>query len=269
MKPVFNFALLAAASMLAFLQSGPVQAQAPATDIGIVVMHGKGGSPDKHVNTLAQALRDEGYQVASLDMPWSGRRQYDVDMNGAVNEITAALDTMRASGAKKLFVAGHSQGGLFTLYYGGRQMVDGLIAIAPGASHGAPDFRNALGAHVGTAKAMIDAGRGGEKAGFADYEGAKGAYPITTTAAIYYDWFNPDGPHNMSAVVRQVKSGIPVLYVAPTRDYPALAKSKLENFSALPSHPLSRLYEPESSHINAPAAATREILAWIKQVAGQ
>lgn len=269
MTPVFNFALLAAAAVLSFLLPVSVQAQTPAADIGIVAMHGKGGSPDKHVNTLAQALRDEGYQVASLDMPWSARRQYDVDMNAAVNEITTALDAMRARGAKKLFVAGHSQGGLFTLYYGGRQIVDGLIAIAPGGNHGAPDFRNALGAPVGNAKAMIDAGRGGEKAVFADFEGAKGAYPITTTAAVYYDWFNPDGPHNMSTVVRQIKSGIPVLYVAPTRDYPALAKSRQANFAALPAHELSRLYEPESSHIEAPTAASREIIRWIGQVAAR
>lgn len=133
MTPVFSFALLVAASALALLLPNPVQAQAPATDIGIVLMHGKGGSPDKHVNPLAQALRDEGYQVANLDMPWSGRRQYDVDMNGAVNEITAALDAMRAKGVKNC------------------------------------------------------------------------SWPGAARAAIYYDWFNPDGPHNMSTVASQVK----------------------------------------------------------------
>ena len=57
MNPLFNFAVFAAASVLALLLPGPAQAQAPASAIGVVVMHGKGGSPDKHVNTLAQALR--------------------------------------------------------------------------------------------------------------------------------------------------------------------------------------------------------------------
>ena len=47
--------------------------------------------------------------------------------------------------------------------------------------------------HVGVAKGMIDSGRGNETERFADHEGSKGSYPIVTSAAIYYDWFNPDG----------------------------------------------------------------------------
>lgn len=253
----------------AVLLPATVKAQTPASGIGVVVMHGKGGNPGKHVDELAQALEKEGFQVANLEMPWSGRRQYDANMSGAVNEITAALDAMRAKGAKKLFVAGHSQGGLNALHYGARQAVDGLIAIAPGGNHGAPDFQKVLGGHVSTAKNMIEAGKGDEKARFADYEGSKGAYPISTTATIYYDWFNPDGAHNMWSVAPKVKSGVPVLYVAPTRDYPSLKKQKLSNFNALPGHPLTRLYEPESDHLNAPGAAAAEIIRWINEVAGK
>lgn len=269
MISVLRIYVVSLITLAASLMSAPIHAQAPASEIGVVVMHGKGGNPNAWVIDLARALEAEGFQVANLEMPWSGRRQYDVDMAGAVNEISAALDAMRAKGAKKLFVAGHSQGGLNTLHYGVQQTVDGLIAIAPGGNHGARDFVTALGGHVSTAKSMIDEGRGSEKAVFADYEGSKGAYPITTTAAIYFDWFNPAGPHNMWDVVKKVKSGVPVLYVAPTRDYPSLKNQKHSNFSALPSHPLTRLYEPESDHLRAPAAATGEIILWINQVAGR
>ena len=38
---------------------------------------------------------------------------------------------MRAKGATRLFVAGHSQGGLFAVHYAGQHKVDGVIAIAP------------------------------------------------------------------------------------------------------------------------------------------
>lgn len=269
MISVLRISIVALMALAASVLSTSTHAQASAAEIGVVVMHGKGGSPDKHVDKLAEALEKAGFQVANLEMPWSGRRQYDVDMAGAVNEISAALDAMRAKGAKKFFVAGHSQGGLNTLHYGSQQTVDGLIAIAPGGSHGARDFATALGSHVSTAKSMIDEGRGSEKAVFADYEGSKGAYPITTTAAIYFDWFNPAGPHNMWDVVKKVKSGVPVLYVAPTRDYPSLKNQKHASFSALPSHPLTRLYEPESDHLRAPAAAAGEIVLWIYQVAGR
>src|SRR5690348_2471343 len=96
------------------------EAQSPQTKIGIVIMHGKGGSPTRLVADLASFLEDKGYLVANIEMPWSGRRQYDVDVAGAEKEVESALAGLRGKGAKKLFVAGHSQGGLFALHCGGR-----------------------------------------------------------------------------------------------------------------------------------------------------
>ncbi len=244
-----------------------VLAQSPASEIGVVVMHGKAGSPARWVDELASALEKEGYQVANLEMTWSKNRQYDVDMKDSASEITAALNNMRANGAKKLFVAGHSQGGLNALLYGGEQSVDGLIAIAPGGSHGAKVFRDALGGYVGKAKGMIDDGKGSEKSEFADQEGSKGTFPVSTTAANYYNWFNPDGPHNMDYAVRHVRDGTPVLYIAPTRDYPSLKKDKQSHFGALPSHSLTRMYEPETDHLNSPSVSAPEIIRWIGKVA--
>ncbi|NNU42411.1 hypothetical protein [Ramlibacter montanisoli] len=100
---------LLAAATLAFAQLAPAQAPA-APGIAVVVMHGKGGSPARHVNGLASFLEQRGYLVANLEMPWSGRREYDVPVDAAEKEVDAALDAMRARGAGKVFVAGHSQG---------------------------------------------------------------------------------------------------------------------------------------------------------------
>lgn len=261
LSPTLAVMLTVAASLLSF----PANAQTPPSEIGVVVMHGKGGNPNAFVIDLAQALEFEGYRVANIEMPWSGRRHYDVDVKAAENEIAAALSTLRAKGAKKVFVAGHSQGGWFALHYGGQQIVDGLIAIAPGGQVDSPPFRRELGSYVGRAKSMIDDGRGNEKATFADYEGSRANNPITTTAAIYWSWFSPDGTLT-SSVPRKVKPGVPVLYVAPTRDYPGLSGRKRTDFGALPENPLTRMYEPEASHMEAPAASSEEIIRWIGEV---
>src|SRR5262252_10160228 len=93
----------------------PCVAQPP-EKIGVVVMHGKGSSPDEYVGGLVRALQDKGVLVANLEMPWSGRRNYDVDVAAAEKEVQEALDAMRAKGATRLFVAGHSQGGVFALH---------------------------------------------------------------------------------------------------------------------------------------------------------
>jgi|SRR5215472_2104084 len=59
----------------------------------------------------------------------------------------------------------------------------------------------------------------------------------------------------------------PVLFIAPSGDYPLLRASKETMFNALPPNPLTRLYQPDSSHLGAPAASIDEIARWTAEVA--
>ena len=242
-------------------------APAAAAGIGIVIMHGKGGSPTKYVSGLASSLARDGYLVANLQMPWSGRREYDVNVDAAVEEVQSALDTLRSRGANKLFVAGHSLGALFALYYAGQHSVDGVIALAPGGSVSTPIFREELGESVKLARTLVTEGKANEKTRFTDYEGGRGTYSVITTPVVYLSWFDPEGAMSLIKAAKAMNPGIPVLYVAPKGDYPILLKSKQVIFSALPRHPLTKLYEPDSTHLDAPSASHDEILRWTSQVA--
>ena len=233
-----------------------------AGNIGIVVMHGKGGAPTKFVADLASALEGQGFLVANLEMPWSGRRDYDVDVAAAEAEVESALSALRAKGAQKVFVAGHSQGGLFALYFGDKHVVDGIIAIAPGGNVASKLYQDKLGEFVARARQRIADGKGQEKTQFADYEGSRGTYPIVTTPAAYLSWFDPAGAMNQTAAVRGMNPAVPVLFIAPTHDYPGLLKVKQEMFDALPKNPHTKLYEPDSNHLNAPTASIKAIVEW-------
>ena len=246
-----------------------VSVTAKAEPVGVVIMHGKGGSPARYVDGLAAFLHENGCAVANLEMPWSGRRNYDVDVAAAEKEVEAALEALRAKGAQKLFVAGHSQGGMFALYFGTRHAVDGIIAIAPGGSTGAPVYRQKLGESLARAKALVAQGKGAEKESFQDFEGGRGTYPVIVAPAVYVTWFDPEGAMNGLIAAKGMKPQTPVLYVAPSGDYPALQRVKGEMFGALPANPLTRLYEPSASHLQAPAASSEEILKWISQVSTQ
>ena len=254
--------------LLALSIAPPLRAAATAQEIGVVIMHGKGGNPGRLVNLLADALEKEGFLVANIEMPWSFKRHYDIELDAAVGEVTRALDAMRAKGAKKLFVSGHSQGGIFALLYGGRHKVDGVAVIVPGGAVDSMVYLNAVGGHVARARQMIAEGRGGEKAEFADYEGSRGTSPLTTTASSYLSWFDPNGAHT-ALVFARVMPGVPVLYVTATRDYPGLLKFRQQHFGAIPPHPLKRMPEVDSDHLNAPAAAAPEVVRWVREVAAQ
>jgi len=254
-------------AMMAFLLS--LNVQADTSMAGVVLMHGKGGSPTKHVADLAASLERNGFLVANLEMPWSGRRDYDVDVGAAETEVEAALATLRQKGASKVFVAGHSQGGVFALYFGGKHRVDGVVPIAPGGNVGNPIFREKLADSVELARKLVAEGKGQEKARLNDYEGAKGSYPVMATPAAYLTWFEPDGAMNQALAMKSIPADIPVLFIAPSNDYPGLLRVKEAMFGLLVKHPLTKLYEPNSSHLNAPTASFQEIKEWIGVVTKQ
>lgn len=241
-------------------------AQDTAPKTGIVVMHGKGGSPERLVNVLSEGLESKGLLVASLEMPWAGRRNYDVDVATAEREVSAALETLRGKGARKLFVAGHSQGAVFGLHYASKHPLDGLVIIAPGGNVATRFYQGKVGASVARARDLVAAGKGGERGDFDEFEGGKGNWTVSTTAAIYLSWFDPDGAMNQEKSSQALPKSLPVLHVAPTSDYPALLRAKQSMFDALPDHPLKKLYEPDADHRGAPAAAVDEIARWTAAV---
>lgn len=242
-------------------------AQTAVPAVGVVVMHGKGGAPTKHVAELANQLQAQGYLVANLDMPWSGRREYDVDVAAAEAEVEAAIASMRKSGAQKIFVAGHSQGGVFALYFGGKHSVDGIVAIAPGGNTGNITFREKLGETVEQARQMLAVGKGNEKQRFQDFESARGTFPVVTTAQSYLSWFDPDGAMNQTKALHALPAKLPVLWIAPTGDYPGLQKVKQQMVDALPKSPQTRVVEPNASHLGAPSASVGPMIEWMRAVA--
>ncbi len=242
-------------------------ADASPVKLGIVLMHGKGGSPTAYVSSLASSLEEQGFLVANLEMPWSGKRDYDVNVSTAEKEVESALNSLRDKGARKLFVAGHSQGGLFALYFGGKHALDGVIAIAPGGNVAVPIFREKLGESVNLARKLVAEGKGEEKAKFLDFENAKGTYPVVAPPSAYLTWFDPEGAMNQTKAVRNMNPAVPVLFIGPTNDYPGLRGVKQQMFDALPKNPRTKLYEPNSSHLNAPSASIKEIVEWTAAVA--
>ena len=136
---------------------GPAAAQAP-VKIGVVTMHGKGGSPNRHIYALASTLSRNDILVANLEMPWSGTRHYDADVASAEKMVREALDDLRAKGATKLFVAGHSFGGTFAFYLGTRLPLDGVIAIAPGGASDALVTRRELAGSLERARQHVAEG---------------------------------------------------------------------------------------------------------------
>lgn len=255
-------------AVLAAAAAAPLSALAQGEPIGIIVMHGKGGSPNRYVSDLARSLEGKGYLVANLEMPWSGRLHFSLPVSRAEADVDAAVADLRGKGAKKVFIAGHSLGGAFTLHLAGKLPADGFIAIAPGGDVANPGYRKNIAGSIARAEQLAAEGKGNEPARLEDYEFSRGTYMIETVPAAYLTWYDLNGAINMGRAAKAANPRLPILFIIPKRDYPGLLKSSPSVFRMLPANPLTRLYEPESDHLNAPGASADEIARWTKEVAG-
>jgi esterase/lipase len=246
----------------------PPASSSSSQQIGIVIMHGKGGTPSGWVAPLANYLHDNGYAVENIEMPWSGRRDYDVDVAHADQEIVAAVERLRANGANKVFVAGHSQGGAYVLYWGRHHASDGIIAISPGSGISG-NAQDEIEKSLGRARELVAQGKGQDKGRFMDHEKTKGFYPVITTANAYLEWFSPGGPMNMMRSIRGWNADVPLLLISATGDGEPLTRRVNELYAILPPNPHNHFYLASGSHYQAPFASAKEILRWMQEVAGR
>lgn len=237
-------------------------APAYAQTIGIVLMHGKTGSPNTIIDQLATALRNAGYLVDTPEMCWSRRRIYDRPFLDCLTEIDSAIGRLTGRGAGRIVVAGMSQGGDAALAYGARRAnLAGIIALAPAAAPerqvGFPDIAQS----VALARALVVAGRGNETTSFVD-RNARGAFSVSTTATIYLSYLDPQGPANMLDSVRKLHA--PLLWVAGSVD-PSQTGANAE-FNQAPANPLNHFVMITSDHLGTPNAARDAVLAWLPKL---
>src|SRR6187455_988744 len=96
-------------ALLVALPAGALHAQSKSLGgYGVVLLHGKGGSPTSMIEGLTESLRKEGALVEAPELPWSGRRIYDATYDQAMAEIDLAVQKLKWSGATRIVVAGHS-----------------------------------------------------------------------------------------------------------------------------------------------------------------
>ena len=234
--------------------------------VGVVFMHGKWGSPDRVIDGLTRAIAERGFLVATPEMPWSRKRAYDRSVEETIADIEGVVRDLRAKGAKRIVVGGHSLGAALALAYAGRHQVDGLLIIAPGHNPGAIRFQKLLGPDVARARAAIAAGKGSAVDTYADLNTGDRTGNVRASATAYLSYFDPDGPMTFLQNAKGVKAGTAVLWAAPTREDGSFRTLSSQGFRNLPPSPGHRHIEPEADHIGAPAAVIPDVLDWLNKV---
>lgn len=244
----------------------PPQAVADNASVGVVLMHGKWGSPDRNIDTLASALQGKGFLVSTPEMPWSRRRSYDKNFDEAVAEVDAEVAKQREKGAKRIVIAGHSLGAAGALAYASRKTVDAIVAIAPGDVPEGKRYATLLGNDVKKAKELMAAGKGDESEWFVDLNTGNRRDNIKMTVRTYLSYFDPDGPMHFGRNVGSLKPGLAVLWIEPLREEQPLRDAMMGFYQRLPQGINVKLLEPDADHMNAPSRSQSDVVDWIETV---
>jgi pimeloyl-ACP methyl ester carboxylesterase len=238
---------------------------------GVILLHGKGGSPSRGpLVALSQALEAHGAMVLRPKLAWAGNSDqpegYLVTYPEALNDISSAINDLKARGAHKIILGGHSLGANAAIAFAAKsgKNLSGIMAIGPGhrpekMSMNDPDITQSLK----KAKEMMASHQGNNQAEFSDSnQGDK--FTVTATAAAYLSYFDPDGPAVMSKNAAKLPN-VPFLWVVGTQD-PIFAAGSGYAFDKAPKNPRSKFIIVNANHGNTPVVAEDQIVDWLRQL---
>jgi esterase/lipase len=229
--------------------------------VGVVMMHGKHGTPAQF-DALAAAVDAAGFPVERPEMCWSRNRIYDRPYLDCLADADQAAAALKAHGAQSIVILGMSLGGNGALGYGARRSgLKGVIALAPASD---PDRLRELPpvAHsLAEAQALIAAGKGDEKRTFNDFNNGD-QFTVTTTAKIYLSFFGKDTPGEMPANAARLT--VPLLIVSGTDDRTQRGIGSV--FARAPRDPLNAHVSVSSDHLGTPTASIAAVVAWLKSL---
>jgi pimeloyl-ACP methyl ester carboxylesterase len=255
------FAVLAIVAGLCF--AAPAQT-VDRHGVGVIYLHGKGAWPGAADGGILSALQEEGALVATPEMPWSFKRKYGATYEQAMAEIDAAAAGLKAKGAVRIVVIGHSLGANAAIGYAARHPdLAAVVALAPGHLPEAEGLRSHTREAVAEAKQLIAAGQGDVPQRFPDM--AQGI-PLTATATplVYLSMFDPDGP----AVIpknAEAMGPVPLLWVVGTLD-PIARRGPDYAFKFGAKNPKSRYIEVFAGHLTTPLVARTQVVEWINSL---
>ena len=228
---------------------------------GVVFLHGKGVWPGAFDGGIPGALEAEGAAVASPEMPWSLRRIYGATFDEAMTEIDGAVAGLKAKGASRIVIIGHSLGANAAIAYAARRnAIAAVVALAPGHLPETAEMRARTQEAVAEAKQMMGAGQETRRL-WPDLVQGVPTFALATPAT-YVSMFDPNGPAVIPKNVAALRS-VPLLWVVGNSD-PIFARGREYAFARAAKNPMSRYVEVSAGHLLTPRAAQAQVVEWLK-----
>jgi pimeloyl-ACP methyl ester carboxylesterase len=240
--------------------------------LGVILMHGKQGSPGKApgLRDIASKLESAGIKTVVPLMPWGegGWEKISVTPEQVFDMIDGYAAQLRGQGAQRIVVGGQSLGANMALAYAvARQNVAGIVMAAPGHAPGYSYNSNpSIKEAINKSGEMTRAGQGGQPfSGGDDNQGS--SIRLSTTAGVYNAWMSPRGKANMWGQAPLLPAQIPLMLIIGTKD-PAYGTAEANIYKPAAKNPYSKYLVVEAGHRDTDFAASQRIVDWIKGLPG-
>jgi alpha-beta hydrolase superfamily lysophospholipase len=242
----------------------PFAAQGAQGDVGVVLLHGKNGTPAGSIKELGAALQSAGFPVVTPTMPWGADRIYSASYEDALVEIDHEVQGLKQRGAKLVAVAGHSLGANAAIGYAAWTQADAIIALAPAHYPDLPGMKDRVAPDVSRARDLVAAGQGRLKQTFADLN-QDTVLQVTATPEVYLTWLDPDGPAVMPRNAASFATPTPLLVVIGAAE--RTARWRRYFFDRAPAHPNSQFTAVPGGHREVPEMAIPVVAQWLRDLA--
>lgn len=259
------------ATLLALVFAGLLSvspAWADPVSCGVVLMHGKWGTPQSpYLKPVVQKL-EPACQVKLLEMPWSRGRLYDKSYAEAVAQIRQAVSEFRQAGVQWVAVGGQSFGANASLAYMAQVGdVDAVLPMAPGHVpenfYPIPEVRRG----IDVARQAVASGQGDALVEMTDInQGQRRA--IKAPAAALWSYFDPQGWGNMALSAQSFRKPVPVFWAIGTQD-PLYPSGSAAIYQKLPVHSDSQYLVVQANHATTPETASEALWVWVKARTGR
>jgi pimeloyl-ACP methyl ester carboxylesterase len=234
--------------------------------LGVILLHGKQGTPtgNQGMSVIAANLQGAGHKVVVPSMPWA-RGAWE-NINVTVEDVLALLDgqaaQLRAQGAGRIVVVGHSLGAAVGLAYAvERGTLAGLVMLAPGHNPAGAYRNDKIRRDVDQARALVEQGKGNEAIHGGDSNQGS-SITMSVRAAVYWSWQNPSGLASMPAEAPRLPAATPLLMVVGEKD-PMAGRAEGLLYKPAAKNPYSRYVTNGASHFETPMAAAKVVTDWI------
>jgi pimeloyl-ACP methyl ester carboxylesterase len=236
---------------------------------GYMLMHGKNSGPRFPACSLIPVhaeMQKQGYLVDFAEHPCALNRVFKTTYESNIESVRAGVERLKAQGATRIHLVGHSIGANLALYYATLyNNFASLVLLAPAHNTHFAKFIQWSNWSREKARKLVEEGRGNELNDFVDIN-MTDAYIVQGTAVGYLSYYDPQGNSVMPKNARKILQPVNVYVGSGSADTTQMDVKKFV-YDPIPNKTAaSKFVQTGDTHLGVCLNLMPDWLAWTQNL---